>query len=149
MSGNGKGGNSSSSGSHTRTTPYNTRNNGKGGSYTSLNNPNEPFDGYETASSKRARRNDAKKPTYTSKNSQTVEPISKETLVSAVEKVQDAITVDNDSQEKTIDDIQAELNSQLEEIRKQAEEDAKKRKLMAAAVKDALGTPKPLTQPAT
>src|SRR5207245_4446025 len=42
MSGNGKGGNSSTSGSNTRTTPYNTRNNGKGGSYTSLNNPTTP-----------------------------------------------------------------------------------------------------------
>src|SRR6185295_13482792 len=111
MSGNGKGGNSSTSGSNTRTTPYNTRNNGKGGSYTSLNNPNDAYDGYETASSKRARRNDAKKSTYTPKNSQTVEPISKETLASAVEKVQDAMAVDNDSQDKTIDDIQAELNS--------------------------------------
>src|SRR5437763_4472428 len=99
MSGNGKGGNSSTSGSNTRTTPYNTRNNGKGGSYTPINNPNEPFDGYETASSKRTHRNDAKKPTYTPKNSQTVEPISKETLASAVEKVQDTMAVDNDSQE--------------------------------------------------
>ena len=35
------------------------------------------------------------------------------------------MAVDNDSQEKTIDDIQAELNIQLEEIRKHAEEDAK------------------------
>ena len=85
--------------------PYNTCNNGKGGSYTPINNPNEPFDGYKIASSKRARRNDAKKPTYTPKNSQTIESISKETLVSAVEKVQDAMAVDNDSQEKTIDDI--------------------------------------------
>src|SRR2546421_9300858 len=42
MSGNGKGGNSSTSGSNTRTTPYNTRNNGKGGSYTSLINPTNP-----------------------------------------------------------------------------------------------------------
>src|SRR5207253_7272454 len=108
MSGNGKGGNSSTSGSNTRTTPYNTRNNGKRSSYTPINNPNEPFDGYKIASSKRARRNDAKKPTYTPKNSQTIESISKETLVSAVEKVQDAMAVDNDSQEKTIDDIQAE-----------------------------------------
>src|SRR2546423_2789934 len=149
MSGNGKGGNSSTSGSNTRTTPYNTCNNGKGGSYTSLNNPNEAYDGYKTASSKKARRNDSKKPTYTSKNSQTVEPISKEILASAVEKVQDAMAVDNDSQEKTIDDIQAELNSQLEEIRKQAEEDAKKHELMAAAVNDALGTLKPVTSPAT
>src|SRR5436189_3924456 len=104
MSGNGKGENSSSSGSHARTTPYNTRNNGKGGSYTSTNNPNEAFDGYETASSKRARRNEAKKPNYTPKNSHTVEPISKETLASAVEKIQDAMAVNNDSQEKTIDD---------------------------------------------
>src|SRR3989440_6205022 len=149
MSGNGKGGNSSTSGSNTRTTPYNTRNNGKGGSYTSLNNPNDSYDGYETASSKKARRNDSKKATYTPKNSQTVEPISKEALASAVEKVQDAMAVDNDSQEKTIDDIQAELNTQLEEIRKQAEEDAKKRALMAAAVKDALGNPKPVTSPVT
>ena len=59
------------------------------------------------------------------------------------------MAVDNDSQEKTIDDIQAELNTQLEEIRKQAEEDAKKHELMAAAVKDALGTPKPVTSPVT
>src|SRR5205814_7958007 len=110
---------------------------------------NESFDGYETASSKRTHRNDAKIPTYTPKNSQTVEPISKETLASAVGKVQDAMAVDNDSQEKTIDDIQAELNTQLEEIRKQAEEDAKKRELMAAAVKDALGTPKPVMSPVT
>src|SRR5207244_10588049 len=131
------------------TIPYNTRNNGKGGSYTPINNPNEPFDGYETASSKRTRRNDAKKPTYTPKNSQTVEPISKETLASAVEKVQDAMAVDNDSQERTIDDIQAELNAQLEDIAKQAKEDAEKRELMAAAVNDALGTPKPVTSPAT
>src|ERR1044071_3727771 len=149
MSGNGKGGNSSTSGSNTRTTPYNTRNNGKGGSYTSLNNPNDTFDGYETATSKRARRNEAKKSTYTPKNSQTVEPISKETLASAVEKVHDAMAVDNDSQDRTIDDIQAELNTQLDDIRKQAEEDAKKRELMAAAVKDALGTPNPMTSPAT
>ena len=47
MSGSGKGGNSSTSGSQARTTPYNTRNSGKGGSYTSLNNPNDPYDGYE------------------------------------------------------------------------------------------------------
>ena len=59
------------------------------------------------------------------------------------------MAVDNVSQEKTIDDIQAELNSQLEEIRNQAEEDAKKRELMAAAVKDALRTPKPVTSPVT
>src|SRR5213082_1267848 len=123
MSDNGKGGNSSTSGSNTRITPYNTRNNGKEGSYTSLNNPNEAYDGYETASSKRACRKEGQKPTYTPKNSQTVEPIFKETLASAVEKVQDAMVVDNDSQEKTIDDIQAELNTQLEEIHKQAEED--------------------------
>src|ERR1044071_4384114 len=149
MSGNGKVGNSSTSGSNTRTTPYNTCNNGKGDSYTSLNNPNEAFNGYETASSKRACRNETKKPTYMPKNSQTVESISKETLALAVEKVQDAMAVDNDSQEKTIDDIQAELNSQLDDIRKQAEEDAKKRELMAAAVKDALGTPNPMTSPTT
>ena len=86
MSGNGKGGNSSTSGSNTKTTPYNTCNNGKGGSYTSLNNPNDAYDGYETASSKRARRKEGQKPTHTPKNSQTVEPISKETLASAVEK---------------------------------------------------------------
>ena len=107
-----------------RTKPYNTRNNSKGGSYTSLNNPNEPFDGYETASSKQARRNDAKKPTYTPKNSQTVEPISKETLASAVEKVQDAMAVDNDSQERTIDDIQAELNVQLQNKLKKTRKNA-------------------------
>ena len=59
------------------------------------------------------------------------------------------MAVDNDSQEKTIDDIQAELNSQLEEIWKQAEEDAKKCELMAAAVKDAFGTPKSVTSLAT
>ena len=35
------------------------------------------------------------------------------------------MVVDNDSQERTIDDIQAELNAQLEVITKQAEEDAK------------------------
>ena len=69
MSGNGKGENSSTSGSHARTTPYNTHNNGKGDSYASLNNPNEPFDDYETTSSKRTRRNEAKKLTYTPKNS--------------------------------------------------------------------------------
>ena len=130
MSGNRKGGNSSTSGSNTRTTPYNTRNNGKGGSYTSLNNPNDTFDGYETTSSKKTRRKEGQKPAYTPKNSQTVEPISKETLASAVEKVQDAMAVDNDQQEKIIDDIQAELNTQLEEIRKQAEEDAKKCELI-------------------
>src|SRR2546421_7600919 len=149
MSGNGKGGNSSTSGSNTRTTPYNTRNNGKGGSYTSLNNPNDSYDGYETASSKKAHRKGGQKPSYVPKNSQTVEPIFQEILALAVEKVQDAMAVDNDSQEKTIDDIQAELNTQLEEIRKQAEEDAKKCELMAAAVKDALETPKPVTSPAT
>src|SRR5436190_23388944 len=134
MSGNEKGGNSSTSGSNTRTTPYNTRNNGKRGSYTSLNNPNEDYDGYETAFNKKARRKEGHKPSYVPKNSQTVEPISKETLASSVEKVQDAMAVDNDSQGKTIDDIQAELNSQLEEIQKQASEDAKKRELMATAV---------------
>jgi len=37
----------------------------------------------------------------------------------------------------------------LEEIQRKAEEDAKKRELMAAAVKDALGTPNPVTSPAT
>src|SRR2546421_4271455 len=127
MSGNGKGGNSSTSGSNTRTTPYNTRNNGKGGSYTSLNNPNDSYDGYETASSKRARRNDAKKPTYTPKNSQTVEPISKETLASAVEKVKDTMEVNNNSQEKTVDEIQALLNNMLEEeaAKQLVEENAK------------------------
>src|SRR5437764_7540588 len=110
MSDKGKGGNSSTSGSNTRITPYNTRNNGKGGSYTSLNNSNEAYDGYETASSKRARRKEGQKPTYTPKNSQTVEPISKESLDSAVKKVQDTMVVDNDFQKRTIDDIQAELN---------------------------------------
>src|SRR6185437_4632726 len=118
MFGNGKGGNSSTSGSHARTTPYNTRNNGKGGSYTSLNNPNEAFDGYETASSKRARRNEAKKSTYTPKNSQTVEPIFKKTLASAVEKSK-TLWPSIMTLKKTIDDIQAELNTQLEGIRKQ------------------------------
>src|SRR2546429_378546 len=137
MSGNGKDGNSSTSGSHAKTTPYNTRNNGKEGSYTSLNNLNEPFDGYKTASSKRARRNDAKKPTYTPKNSQTVEPISKEMLASAVEKVKDAMEVDNNSQEKTVDEVQALLNNMLEEeaAKQLAEEDAKKCELMTTAVK--------------
>src|SRR5437868_2618374 len=149
MSGNGKGRNSSTSGSNTRTTPYNTRNNGKGGSYTSLINPNESYDGYETASSKKTGRKEGQKPSYVPKNSQTVEPISKEILASAVEKVQDTMAVDNDPQEKTIDDIQAELNTQLEEIRKQAEEDAKKRELMVAAVQDTLRSPKPVTSPAT
>src|SRR2546421_3594316 len=149
MSGNGKGGNSSTSGSNTRTTPYNTRNNGKGSSYTSLNNPNDTYDGYKTASSKKARRKEGQKPSYVPKNSQTVEPISKETLASAVEKVQDAMAVDNDSQERTIDDIQAELNAQLEDIAKQTEEDAKKCELMAAAVNDAFGTTKSVTSPVT
>ena len=86
MSGNGKGGNSSTSGSHARTTPYNTCNNGKGGSYTSLNNLNDAYDSYETAPNKRVCRKESQKSTYTPKNSQTVEPISKETLASAVEK---------------------------------------------------------------
>src|SRR5256714_743807 len=149
MSGNRKGGNSSTSDSNTRTTPYNTRNNGKGGSYTSLNNPNDSYDGYETASSKKARRKEGQKPSYVPKNSQTVEPISKEILASAVEKVQDAMAVDNDSQERTIDNIQAELNAQLEDIAKQAKEDAEKCELMAAAVNDALGTTKPVTSPVT
>src|SRR3989440_12213300 len=59
------------------------------------------------------------------------------------------MAIDNDSQERTIDDIQAELNAQLEDIAKQAKEDAEKRELMVAAVNDALGTTKPVTSPVT
>ena len=151
MSGNGKGGNSSTSGSNARkNSPYNTR--GKGGTYTSLNNPNDEYSGYETATSKKARRKEEQKVPYKPKNSQTVETSTPGTSATAVSKDKNAMEVDNSSAEQIIDDIQAKLNADLEEARRLNEvENAKKRELelMKDAARDVLGKPTTVTSTAT
>src|SRR3989337_2028604 len=127
MSGNGKGGNSSTSGgNNARTNPYNTRN--KGSTYTSLNNANDDFSGYDTATSKKTRRKEGQSHGYKPKNSQTVDTSTQETASKAANNEQNDMEVDNGSPDKTIDEVQAQLNAMLEEAAKQnAEENAKNR----------------------
>ena len=118
MSGNGKGGNSSTSGSNARkNSPYNTH--GNRGTYTSLNNPNDAYDGYETVTSRKDHRKEGPKVPYKPKNSQTVETSTPETSATAVNKDKDAMEVDNSSTEKSVDQIQAELNAALEAAERQ------------------------------
>ena len=134
MSGNGKGGNSSTSDSNARkNSPYNTR--GKGGTYTSLNNPNDAYDGYETVTSRKDRRKDGQKVPYKPRNSQTVETSTPGTSATAVSKDKNAMEVDNSCAEQTIDDIQAKLNADLKEARRLNEvENAKNRKTQHATL---------------